>query len=235
MLHELGAAHVDLQPTNALALTALARYDPQAVVATLSGEGLDGPEFIRALRRSDLPCRGAAVIMVSHEATAAALHEARHAGAHEFLRTPCTTKDLLRRLDAAILGRRAWIEAVSYIGPDRRRFNAGDHAGSPKRPPEPPPSADERRFQALKILRSVIPAIDGDPVQAMRAMRAQVDELSEIAQATSDLKLSVAVGSLQRCLASANSSGRLWRPDMEASAQGLWAFLPKEADKPAAA
>jgi hypothetical protein len=89
-------------------------------------------------------------------------------------------------------------------------------------------------IQALKILRSVIPAVEQDPVQALRAMRAQADELNRVATARTDVKLTMAVSSLQRCLASAAASGRLWRPDVEAAAQGLWSFLPVEADNKAA-
>ena len=81
--------------------------------------------------------------MVTAEATAAAILAARHAaGVHEFLRKPYTIKDVMRRLDAAILRQREWIEAVSYIGPDRRRFNSGDYVGPRKR--EDRPSTDAR-------------------------------------------------------------------------------------------
>ena len=229
VLRELGAERVEIQPTNALALTAIKRFDPQVVFTELSGPELDGLEFTRALRRSDLACRKAPVIVVTGEATSAAILASRHAGAHEFLRKPYTIKDVMRRLDAAILRQREWIEAVSYIGPDRRRFNSGDYVGPRKRLTDQAPVSDqERLIQALKILRAVVPAISGDPVQALRAMRAQVDVLAEVAQGRSDAKLTIAVGSLQRCLASAAATGRLWRPDVEASAAGLWPYLPAE-------
>ena len=235
LLRDLGALNVDAQPTNALAGAALGRFDPQVIFTELSGPGLDGLEFTKTLRRSDLPSRQAPVIMVTAEATAAAILAARHAGVHEFLRKPYTTKDLMRRLDAAILRQRDWIEAVSYIGPDRRRFNSGDYVGPRKRLSDHPPTPDAQRItQALKILRAAITAIESDPVQALRSMRAQADELHKTALAASDVKLMSATASLQRCLASAASSGRLWRPDVEASAEGLWRFLPAETDaKPA--
>jgi two-component system, response regulator PdtaR len=234
LLRDLGAERIEALPTNGLALSAIKRFDPQVVFTELSGPELDGLEFTRALRRSDLACRKTPVIVTTTEATAAAILASRHAGAHEFLRKPYTIKDLMRRLDAAILRRREWIEAVSYIGPDRRRFNSGDYVGPRKRQTDLPPANDqERLLQALKILRAVIPAIESDPVQALRAMRAQADMLARIAQSGADPKLAIAVNSLQRCLASAAATGRLWRPDVQASANGLWAFLPAEASKPA--
>lgn len=233
MLRDLGADQIDVQPNNTQALTALKRFDPQVIFTELAGPSLDGLEFTRALRRSDLACRKAPVILTTPEATAAALMASRNAGVHEFLRKPYTIKDLMRRLDAAILRQRAWIEAVTYIGPDRRRFNSGDYAGPPKRQGDQQDLSDEdRMLQALKILRAVIPAIESDPVQALRAMRAQADELSRAAMGLKDARLSVAVSSLQRCLAAASSTGRLWRPDIEASSKGLWVFLPQEPPKP---
>jgi two-component system, response regulator PdtaR len=235
LLRDLGAGRIETYPNNALALTTLKAFDPQVVFTELSDNGLDGLEFTRALRRSDLPCRKAPVILITSESTTAAILASRHAGVHEFLRKPYSIKDLMRRLDAAILRHRDWIEAVSYIGPDRRRFNSGDYVGPRKRESDVPQATDgERMIQALKILRAVIPAVEQDPVQALRAMRAQADELSRVAQARSDLKLTTAVGSLQRCLASAAATGRLWRPDIEAASQGLWSYLPADADKKAA-
>jgi CheY-like chemotaxis protein len=229
LLRDLGAEQVEAHPNNALAISALKRFDPQVVFTEFSGLELDGLEFTRALRRSDLACRKAPVIVITSEATTAAILASRHAGAHEFLRKPYTIKDLMRRLDAAILRRRDWIEAVSYIGPDRRRFNSGDYVGPRKRESDGPPASEhERLIQALKILKAVIPAIGSDPVQALRAMKTQADELNSLGLARSDVKLSVAVTSLQRCLASAAATGRLWRPDVEASAKGLWFFLPEE-------
>jgi CheY-like chemotaxis protein len=235
LLRDLGAERIETQPNNALAISVLKAFDPQVVFTELSGQGLDGLEFTRAMRRSDLPCRKSPMIMITGEATTAAILASRHAGVHEFLRKPYTIKDLMRRLDAAILRHRDWIEAVSYIGPDRRRFNSGDYVGPRKRQTDTPQATDgERMIQALKILQSVIPAVEQDPVQALRAMRAQADELARVAQVRTDVKLTMAVGSLQRCLASAAATGRLWRPDVEAAAQGLWSYLPADADnKPA--
>jgi DNA-binding response OmpR family regulator len=231
LLRDLGAGQVDVQPSNALAQGALKRFDPQVVFTELSGPSLDGLEFTRDLRRSNLPSRKAPVIMITGEATTAAILASRHAGVHEFLRKPYTIKDLMRRLDAAILRQRDWIEAINYVGPDRRRFNSGDYVGPRKRMTDQSQASDEERtIRALKILRAAITAIESDPVQALRAMRAQADELHGIAQSTRNPGLGAAVTTLQRCLAAAAATGRLWGPDVEASAKALWPFLPGDAD-----
>ena len=79
---------------------------------------------------------------------------------HEFLRKPFTIKDLLRRLEAVTLRQRDWVEAVGYVGPDRRRFNSGDYSGALKRRSDAQATPDsERMAQALKILRSAIAAV----------------------------------------------------------------------------
>ena len=125
---------------------------------------------------------------------------------------------------------RDWVEGVNYIGPDRRRFNSGDYVGPRKRLSDQPPTPDKERIaQALKILRAAIDAIESDPRQALRSMRAQAAELHNTAFATADADLMAAVADLQRCLIQASASGRLSRPDIEAAAERLWPYLPAEA------
>ena len=41
--------------------------------------------------------------------------------------------DLFRRVENVTCKSRPWIEAVMYVGPDRRRFNSGEFAGAKKR------------------------------------------------------------------------------------------------------
>ena len=118
------------------------------------------------------------MIVVSAEATAAAIIGARDAGAHEFLRRPFTFNDLMRRLDAVARRPRAWVEGVDYVGPDRRRFNAGDYAGPLQRRVDHAATPDEARIcRRCEILKAAMAAMDRDPRQALRSMQAQADEL----------------------------------------------------------
>jgi two-component system, response regulator PdtaR len=228
LLKGLGAKSVYVETTDAGALNACKTLEPQVIFTELGGKNLDGLAFVRNLRRSSLSCRQAPVIVVTGEATAALIVASRNAGVHEFLRKPFTIKDLTRRLEAVILRSRDWVEAINYIGPDRRRFNSGDYQGPRKRQADHQPLAATTRIrQALNILTSAIGAIGTDPAQALRAMQAQIADLRKVAAETGDEKLAAAAAPLQRYLAGA-SSNALSRAEIEAAAAGLWAFMPAE-------
>jgi DNA-binding response OmpR family regulator len=231
LLKSIGARHVYVEATDAGALGACKNFEPQVIFSELTAKNLDGLNFVRTLRRSNLSCRQAPVIVVTAEATAAAIVASRNAGVHEFLRKPFTMKDLTRRLEAVIVRSRDWIEAINYIGPDRRRFNSGDYQGPRKRQTDHPAMADAARLrQALAILQSAIKAIESDPAQALRSMQAQAGELQRVAVAVGDLKMTAAIAVLRRCLSAAAQSGVLSRSDVEASSASLWAFSPPEDD-----
>jgi CheY-like chemotaxis protein len=218
-------------------LEAAKQVNPQLIFVELSGPDIDGVKFARDLRRSDATCRQAPIIMVTATATASAITAARDAGVHEFLRKPYTAKDLLRRLEAVTLRPRDWVEAVQYVGPDRRRFNSGDYTGALKRRSDVKATPDaERIAQALKILKSAAPAVATDPTQAMRAMLAQMVELQRAALVTKNRPLSDATTEFQRFLALSSQGGKLIADEVVAAAAPLLAFLPAdEADKTKAA
>jgi response regulator RpfG family c-di-GMP phosphodiesterase len=200
--------------------------NPQVIFVEQQTGAVDAAAFTRALRRSDLACRQAPVIVVTAETTAGTIIAARDAGAHEFLRKPYTIKDLMRRLEAVTLHPRDWVEAVAYIGPDRRRFNSGDYKGPRKRKSDANQTPDRAKMlQALKIVRAAALAVDSDPMQARRALAAQAYDLQKLASASSDINLSVAAADLARCV----------RPDQPLTlatlrpyVTSLLAFLPPE-------
>ncbi len=235
LLKQAGAKMVHVETGVNTAMAACQAIDPQMVFTELSGPNLDGLAFVRALRRSHMGCRKVPVIVVTTEATAATITASRDAGVHEFLRKPFTLKDLNRRLEAVALKGRPWVEAVQYVGPDRRRFNSGDYQGARKRRSDAEIATPQGRLlQALKILRSAIDALDSDPAQAMRAIQAQVVELQAVAQQTQDASLAQAVFALNQMVKLSALAGQVTRGEFEASAKGLWAFKPAEAARPAA-
>ncbi|MDR3508642.1 MAG: response regulator [Caulobacteraceae bacterium] len=235
VLKDLGGRMIHVEATEKAAMAACRAIDPQIIFTELNGPGYDGLSFVRGLRRGGLNCRMAPVIVVTQDATAQTIMASRDAGVHEFLRKPFTVKDILRRLEAVTLKPRPWVEAMNYIGPDRRRFNSGDYKGSRKRKSDDrPPSQMDRIGQALKILRGAIDAIEADPIQAVRAIHAQLAELQAVAVELSDIKLIEGVATLQRLLKAAVASGRLTRADFELGAAGLWAFKPPETPRTAA-
>lgn len=216
-------------PTTRKGLEAARQVNPQIVFVELAGADVDGIEFTRLLRRSDAACRMAPVIMVTATATAAAILGARDAGVHEFLRKPYNTKELLRRLEAVTLHPRDWVEAVQYVGPDRRRFNSGDYAGPRKRRSDTKATPDaERILQALKIVRAAVPAVATDPTQAMRALLAQMVELQRGAAVTNDPGLAKLTRDFQAYLVAAAQDRRFDPAAMAEQAKGLFARLPKD-------
>ena len=217
----------------ARALDVAKTVEPQLVFVEHDG-AFDGIGFTRALRRSYLAARKSVVILVSSQATAAAIIGARDAGAHEFLRRPYTTGDLIRRLEAVSRRSREWIEGVDYVGPDRRRFNSGNYAGPLRRRVDHATTPDEARIlQSLRNLRAGLAALDRDPRQALRSMQAQVDQLACIARARSDLVFRTAVAALAESITRRDAAS-LDRREIERLAAPLLAFLPADQGRPAA-
>jgi CheY-like chemotaxis protein len=213
------------EPERGLALSK--SISPQVIFVEQSAV-VDGIGFTKALRRSSLACRQTPVIMLTSAATAGTILAARDAGAHEFLRKPYTIKDLVRRLEAVTLRPRDWIEAVGYIGPDRRRFNSGDYSGPLKRRTDASETPDAAKLsQALKILKAAAQALDIDPMQAMRAMRAQADECQRCAMALANSRLAAAAGELQRVLRDADPK-TVDRKALDQCITGLWRFMPSD-------
>jgi CheY-like chemotaxis protein len=211
---------------------AVARAMEPHIVFVDHSLSFNGAAFTRSLRRSELSCRKAPVIMISAEATAAAIIGARDAGVHEFLRKPYAIKDLMRRLEAVALKPRDWVEGVGYVGPDRRRFNSGDYSGPLKRRVDHAVTPDEARVvQALKIIKAAMAAIESDPAQALRAMLAQVDDICASAKARQDQDLRVSAAALGQELYSMTPD-TLKRALLEPLAAPLLARLP--ADEPGA-
>lgn len=209
--------------------------DPQIIFIELAGEAVDGLDFTRRLRRSTFACRFAPVIVVSGRTTAASILAARDAGVHEVLAKPFATKDLLRRLEAVTLRDRDWVEAVGYIGPDRRRFNSGDYKGPLKRRSDTASTPDsDRLIQAFRIFRSALGHCEADPHQALRSMLAQVAELQRIGTARSDVRLTTTALAFERYLNDLQRSGRrLPTAELRQEAAQLLELSPEEVDEAA--
>lgn len=226
LLRDFGAGEIRSELNAKAALATAHDFNPQIVITEYAGPGWDGLQFVRSLRRSEFACRKAAVIMLTGEATAQAILGARDAGVHEFLRKPFTAKDLMKRFEAVTARNRSWTEAVGYVGPDRRRFNSAEYAGPRKRKADDTAPEAARLAQALKILRAAISALEQDPLQALRSMRAQADDLAALAGELNDVKLASAAVGLQHTLQSADG---LDRGKLETAAQPLLSRLPKAA------
>jgi len=210
----LGAREVYTESDEERALELLRDVEPGVIFTERSGEALNGETLTRRVRRSSMSCRMAPVIMVTGEATAAAIKGARDAGVHEFLRKPYTTGDLFKRVENVALKSRPWVEAVGYVGPDRRRFNSGEYSGARKRRADGSTDGPvDVKDQALRILVSAMSQFDQDPAQAMRAIRQQAQTLKTVAVKTGDAKLAIAAGGLEAFMgAGAVTKGGLAQP-----------------------
>jgi two-component system, chemotaxis family, chemotaxis protein CheY len=92
--------------------------------------GTDAVELVRRLR-TDTACqnRHVPVIMMAAAPDTARIAAARDAGVTEFLRKPFAANHLKARLDSIESRPRAFIEAATYAGPDRRRRSEEPAAG----------------------------------------------------------------------------------------------------------
>ena len=200
MIRTLGAGQVEIMDQARAAYERAETYQPDLILTEVKGPGVDGVMLTRKLRRSNYGCRRAPVIVTAADATAQGITAARDAGAHEFLRKPFSALELCKRVENVILKPRPWIEAVEYIGPDRRRFNSGQYKGPRKRKSDASERADltygDRVAQALKILRSAVTYTGPEKSQQARAIRTQIEELTAIALHAADPRMGHAVAAL---------------------------------------
>lgn len=204
LMRALGSADTVLEHDDQSAYELAKDLNPDVIFIEASGPRVNGVAFTRKLRRSHLACRRTPVVVVAAEATAASIKAARDAGVHEFLRRPFNTHDLLKRVEAVALKPRDWVEAVGYVGPDRRRFNSGDYDGPLKRESDQPKTCVEARArrldQAFRILKSALTQFDLDPPQAIRAMREQAREMGDLSVEMGMPKLAQAASLLDAAL-----------------------------------
>jgi DNA-binding response OmpR family regulator len=228
MMRDMMRSEIQIATSPEQVMDLASEKDPQLLFLEKT-DRFDGVGLTRKLRRSSLSCRKAPVILTTATATAAGILQARDAGVHEFLLKPFTIKDLLRRLEAVTLRQRDWIEAVNYVGPDRRRFNSGDYTGPLKRRSDRQTPERQRVTQAIKILKSSLSAFDSDPDQAIRSIEAQLADIFQAAQAAGESRLASTAQQLAMHIMRAKASGqRMSGKDLEQKAEAVLAYAPKE-------
>jgi DNA-binding response OmpR family regulator len=233
LLRDLGAVDIMFEPDERSALELAREIDPQLIFVERSGPRLQGENFTRKIRRSHYACRKAPIIMVTADSTAISITAARDCGVHEFLRKPFTAGDVFKRVAVVFLKSRDWVEAIAYVGPDRRRFNSGDYQGSMKRDADKPEfkaEADARaKDQALKILRAAIIQFDRDPNQAVRAIAAQVTILKRLSEENGEAEMAAALHGLEQALTGGAVRSTLLKPIQDVLDQAAAAPRPTEA------
>jgi len=228
IMKSLGAREVVTESDENRVIDHAREMEPGLIFTERCGAKLDGEQLAKRIRRSNLACRRAPIIMMTADATASSIKGARDAGIHEFLRKPFTSADLFRRVENVALKPRDWIEAVGYVGPDRRRFNSGEYAGPQKRTADKPANAAQAavavKDQALRILAASLSQFDNDPMQALRAIKQQAETLKALATKTSDARLAVAAAALDGSLA----QGAPTKASLAAPINAILALAPPE-------
>ncbi len=184
MLRVLGAERVEFMTDDRDAMDVCLNFDPLVVFCDLTAPKIDGAKFIKTLRRSDLKCRKIPVIMMASDDLPETLKDARNCGSDEIMKKPFASGDLLKRLEHVTTKSPPWIEAITYVGPDRRRFNSG--AGPSKRAPETMSDGMKRIEQSVRILRAATEQYETDRKQAKRAITAQLEVLVPACKAITD-------------------------------------------------
>jgi two-component system, response regulator PdtaR len=216
------------------ALSMTGQVEPQLIFVDIGPDHTDGIDLIRKVRRSYTACRKAPIIAIISQPTAELIMAARDSGVHEFLRKPYNTRELLKRLEAVTLRQREWVEAMQYVGPDRRRFNSGDYTGSLKRKSDLEVTDQSRIDQALRIIKSSLLAIGADPAQALRSLRAQAEILEASGARVGNTTLTEAASVFHDFLVDATEHGVLNPQDTLVKAGPLLALLPKDEPRPVA-
>jgi CheY-like chemotaxis protein len=233
LMKGMGARDVVFETDERHALEVSREFEPTLIFMERSGPRFDGENLARRLRRSQLDCRKAPIIMVTADATASNIKGARDAGVHEFMVKPFTTGDLIRRLVNVATRPRPWVEAMGYVGPDRRRFNSGEYTGTRKRQNEAREvvgGVSEDMDRAGKIILSAVNQFDSDPAQARRALVAQGEILKGQAAERGSTPLSEAALKL----ISAAQSDAAGLSEVRGPAMAVLAHLSESRDSAAA-
>ncbi len=145
LLYVAGASSVTTARDGEEALSALRYCQPHLVITDWRMPVLDGLGFTRIVRRAAVkpdprvPNPQVPVILLSAHASVKAVETARLTGVTEVLAKPFTTAALIQRIAAAMSDPRAFVVAGDYVGPDRRRREAGGRKA--RRAGDPEPSA----------------------------------------------------------------------------------------------
>jgi two-component system chemotaxis response regulator CheY len=109
-------------------------HNPDIVITDWMMEPMDGVELIKMIRTNpDSPNPFVPIILVTGYAATTKVKIARDNGMTEFLVKPFTGKELAARITHVINRPRDFVEAPSFIGPDRRRRPDDDYDGPVRR------------------------------------------------------------------------------------------------------
>ena len=130
LLNALGIMQVYEAANGEDAFALLRDRQPDLILSDLSMSPMDGLAFAREVRMSKAsPNPYIPIIMVTGHTERHRVEAARDAGVTEVLAKPITAGSLFQRIGEIVDRPRAFVKAVNYFGPDRRRVRADNYAG----------------------------------------------------------------------------------------------------------
>lgn len=133
VLTAAGVRHLRYAQDGQRGLKALAEFRPDVCYVDYEMPGMNGLDFISAVRSMTTQERYIPIIMVTGHSDMPRLTAARDHGVTEFLCKPVTAKAILARLEAVILQPRPFVESPNFFGPDRRRRRTEPYQGPLRR------------------------------------------------------------------------------------------------------
>ena len=153
ILSALGTYDIRVAPDTSRALDLLARRDFQIVFCDGEVAPLDMPAFVRAVRSGGTVRNSRIPILITATALKRSQVEGmRDTGVNDLLVLPLTGGAVERKLRGALASAKSFVEAESYVGPDRRRPK--DRRRAPT--PVARASRQERRAGRLRRRRTDI-------------------------------------------------------------------------------
>jgi CheY-like chemotaxis protein len=133
MLHGLGISSVKVVESGADAKDHLADSSCDLCICEATLPDMPGTEFVKWLRQCEDPLRFLPTLVLTGYADLNHVTAFRDAGAHLVVRKPASPQALYDRIAWISKPRRVFVEADSYIGPDRRFKSLGPPDGAGRR------------------------------------------------------------------------------------------------------
>jgi two-component system, response regulator PdtaR len=193
IVRALGGTDIRFSSDTDHAWETLQMFDPDIIFCEYNDQVFAGPDFVKHLRRSSATSRKTPVVMMALSITKGMLDTARDSGVDELMMKPYAMRDVERRAAAVLLNARPWIEAVGYVGPDRRRFNSSEYKGARRRKADKGTGAGALE-QAIRIMVSSIDHLDLDRPQALRSIITQLSVIVPALKTVAEPQVKEALG-----------------------------------------
>ena len=126
MLRFVGIGEIEYASDGTQAVLMVEESPFDLLITELDLPGLSGPTMINRIRRSKL-IFDKAIPIIGYTATITPdlVMGARDAGIHEIMAKPFSANVLSKRMEAALVNSRPFVQGGAYVGPCRRRHSGG--------------------------------------------------------------------------------------------------------------